>query len=92
MPHNAFSGKPCAYSLLGNGRWDEFMALVETEYKVLKDYSDYTITFTPIDNDIIDSTGRVVNPPLTDTIIAYKITIQKGNIQKEIILHTKICV
>ena len=92
MPHNAFSGKPCAYSVLGNDRWDEFMALVETEYKVLKDYSDYTITFTPIDNDIIDSTGRVVNPPLADTIIAYKITIQKGNVQKEIILHTKICV
>ena len=91
MPHNAFSGKPCAYSVLGNNRWNEFMALVETEYKILKDYSDYTITFTPIDNNIIDSSGRVVNPPLEDTIIYYKVTIQKGNIEKEIILHTKIC-
>ena len=91
MPHNAFSGKPCAYSVLSNNRWNAFMALVETEYQILKDYSDYTITFTPIDNNIIDSSGRVINPPNEDTVIAYKITIQKGNIQKEVILHTKIC-
>ena len=90
MPHNAFSGKPCAYSVLGNNRWDEFMALVETEYQVLKNYSDYTITFVPTDNNIIDSTGRVVNPPLVDTVISYKIVVQKGNVQKEITLTTKI--
>jgi N-acetylmuramoyl-L-alanine amidase CwlA len=87
LAHNNFSGKVCPRTMLTAGLWDEFMSLVETEYQVKKNYSDYTITFESMNAEILDNTGRILHVPAYTTNVSYKVTVTKGEFSQSIVLN-----
>jgi len=86
--HNTWTGKNCPQSLIAGNYWEDFMKMVEIEYILAKDFSDVTITMTPDNTDIIDETGRVVNPPKVATTVGYTITVTSGSTTKSIKLYS----
>ncbi|MDD4212933.1 MAG: Ig-like domain-containing protein [Bacilli bacterium] len=86
--HNNFSNKPCPRSMITSGHVDEFLEMVYMEYEVLKNYSDYTVTFTSSHPEILDNSGRIVSAPNYTTNVTYTITVKKGETQESITLNT----
>lgn len=85
--HNSFSGKPCPRTMMTAGLTEEFNKLVAAEYMILKDYSDYTITFVSHNPSILNNQGRVIAPPLETTNVTYTITVAKGEFSQSITLN-----
>jgi uncharacterized protein YjdB/N-acetylmuramoyl-L-alanine amidase CwlA len=75
VTHNHFSGKTCPRTMMTSNHLDDFYEMVEAEYMVMKNYSDYTIEFESLNTDIMDHSGRVINVPQVDTVVEYKLTI-----------------
>ena len=86
--HNNFSNKPCPKTMMGANLVNQFLKMVYVEYEVAKNYSDYTITFTSNNPDIIDNTGRVVNHPKYTTNVSYTVTVTKGSESASMTLHS----
>ena len=86
--HNNFSNKKCPNTMITAGLVDTFLKLVYAEYEVAKNYSDYTITFTSNNPEIIDNTGRVVKAPDYTTNVSYTITVTKGNETQSVTLNS----
>ena len=86
--HNTWTGKNCPQVLLTGNYWSEFMKMVEVEYILMKDYSDVLISFKSNNPNIIDATGRVINPPKTSTTVSYDVTVTLGEASKTITLYT----
>lgn len=85
--HNNFTNKTCPNTLITNNLIDEFIELVNAEYQVAKEFSDYEITFTSHNPDIMDNTGRIVNAPDYTTNVTYTITLTKGDVKEEVTLN-----
>ena len=85
--HNNFSNKPCPRTMMTADLVEEFLDLVYLEYYVAKNYSDYTITFTSHNPNILDNTGRIVNRPEFTTNVSYTITVTKGGESQSITLN-----
>lgn len=85
--HNNFSNKPCPRTMMTADLIDEFLEMVYMEYEICKNYSDYTITFTSSNPDIIDNTGRVVNAPNYTTNVTYTVTVEKDGVSESITLN-----
>ena len=75
--HNAFSGKDCPQTLLANDGelWPLFMECVEQEYNKLTTMSDYEVTFTSSNTDLVDNYGRIISIPRYSTSVSYTVTI-----------------
>lgn len=86
--HNNFSNKKCPNTMITAGLVDTFLKLVYAEYEVAKNYSDYTITFTSNNPEIIDNTGRVVKVPDFTTNVSYTITVTKGSESQSVTLNS----
>ena len=86
--HNNWSNKPCPHTMMNANLVNQFLKMVYVEYEVAKNYSDYTITFTSNNPDIIDNTGRVVNRPKYTTNVSYTITVAKGTETASMTLHS----
>ena len=86
--HNNFSNKKCPNTMITAGLVDTFLALVYAEYEVAKNYSDYTITFTSNNPEIVDNTGRIVKAPDYTTNVSYTITVTKGQETESITLNS----
>ena len=86
--HNTWTGKNCPQVLLTGNYWSEFMKMVEIEYILMKDYSDVLISFKSNNPNIIDVTGRVINPPKTSVTVSYDVTVALGEASKTITLYT----
>ena len=86
--HNNFANKPCPKTMMGANLVDQFLKMVYVEYDVAKNYSDYTITFTSNNPEIIDNTGRVVSWPTYTTNVSYTVTVTKGTESASITLHS----
>lgn len=86
--HNNFSNKKCPNTMITAGLVDTFLKLVYAEYEVAKNYSDYTITFTSNNPEIIDNTGRVVKVPDYTTNVSYTITVTKGGESQSVTLNS----
>ena len=86
--HNNFSNKKCPNTMITAGLVDTFLKLVYAEYEVAKNYSDYTITFTSNNPQIIDNTGRVVKVPDYTTNVSYTITVTKGSETQSVTLNS----
>ena len=88
--HNNFSNKKCPNTMITAGLVDTFLKLVYAEYEVAKNYSDYTITFTSNNPEIVDNTGRVVKAPDYTTNVSYTITVTKGGESQSVTLNSLI--
>ncbi len=88
--HNNFSNKTCPNTMLNADLIEIFLDLVYTEYEVLKNYSDYTITFTSHNPDIIDNTGRIISYPKLTTNVSYTITVSNGTETQSVTLSSLI--
>ncbi|MDY0064632.1 MAG: Ig-like domain-containing protein, partial [Bacilli bacterium] len=86
--HNNFSNKPCPRSMITSEHVDEFLEMVYMEYEILKNFADYTITFTSSNPDIIDNSGRIVAAPDYTTNVTYTVTVEKSGVQESITLNT----
>ena len=86
--HNTFDGKNCPQVILAGNYWTEFMKMVEINYILFKDYSDVEITLQSDNPDIIDNSGKVINPPKVATTVGYTITVKLGNQTKTIRLYS----
>ena len=86
--HNNFANKPCPKTMMGAKLVDQFLKMVYVEYEVAKNYSDYTITFTSNNPEIIDNTGRIVNRPKYTTNVSYTVTVTKGSESASMTLHS----
>lgn len=75
--HHMFSGKDCPQTLLENDGelWYKFMDLVEAEYKLLQQMSNYTITMKSNNPEILDNNGRIINVPNQTTTVSYTVTV-----------------
>lgn len=87
MYHNNFSGKPCPRTMLTAGLVPEFETLVQAEYKVATEFSDYEVEFTSHNPDIVDNTGRVIGRPLETTNVTYTIKVTKDGQSQSITLN-----
>ena len=85
--HNNWSNKTCPNTMMTNGVVDEFLDLVYAEYEIAKNYSDYTITFTSNNPEIIDNSGRIVKVPNQTTNVSYTITVEKDGVKESITLN-----
>ena len=86
--HNTFSGKYCPECLIASGYWPGFMKMVQVRYDIMKNYPDAKITMESNNSDIVDDTGRVINPPRTTTQVSYDITVTIGSTSKTITLYS----
>ena len=87
--HNNFSNKTCPNTMINSDNIDMFLDMCYLEYYIKKNYSDYTITFTSNNPDVIDNTGRVIGAgPYKATNVSYTITITKGNDTKTVTLNS----
>ena len=86
--HNNWSNKPCPWTMMNANLVSQFLKMVYVEYEVAKNYSDYTITFTSNNPEIIDNTGRVVNRPKYTTNVSYTVTVTKGTESTSMTLHS----
>ena len=73
--HNSFDGKLCPRTMMTAGLIDQFLAMVDAEYAVANDYSDYSFSFTSLNPDIIDNTGRVISSPEYTANVQYELQI-----------------
>ena len=79
--------KPCPRTMMTAGLVETFLDLVYLEYYVAKDYSDYQITFTSHNPDILDNTGRIVSRPAFTTNVSYTITVSKDGVSQSVTLN-----
>ncbi len=86
--HNNFSNKSCPNTMMMCNKVEMFLDMVYTEYDVLKDYSDFNIAFETVNNGIIDSQGRVVHKPATDTLVKYVVHISNGVVSEDVTLYS----
>ncbi len=85
--HNTWSGKNCPQTIIAGGYWYEFMKMVNLQYAIQKDYKNVNISIEPLNDDIIDSTGRVIALPEVTTTVSYKLTVEANGETKEITLY-----
>lgn len=71
-----------------NDLWDNFLTLVSFEYRILKDYSDYEISFESLDKTYVNDKGRVIKQEMKDITVSYNITVTKDGVSKTITLST----
>ncbi len=57
--------------------WDYFIKMVEAEYTLYIKLSDFNITFTSNNPELICETGQIINFPEVDTEVTYTIHVQK---------------
>ena len=76
--HNNFDGKVCPQACIRSGNINEWLEMIFLEYKVRKDYSNYTISFQSHSN-LVNSMGRVTTFPTSQTTITYTITLKDPN-------------
>ena len=76
----------CPMTMINAGKVEDFLALVYLEYYIAKNYSDYTITFTSSNTDLVDNNGRLIAKPMYTTYVPYTITITNGTITETITL------
>ena len=88
QPHNFFSGKNCPQTMRDNNLLNNFYELVEVEYHIAKNYSDYTITFTSNNPELVSDTGRVIGVPRYSTVVSYTIKVEKGAYSKSATLYS----
>lgn len=86
--HNNFSNKICPNTMIVAGLTEEFLDLVYMEYYIAKYFSDYTITFSSSNTNLLDNTGNVLNNPEVKTSVQYTITISNGIDIEKITLNT----
>lgn len=79
--HHAFSGKDCPQTLLQlNGDpWNKFMALVESEYAILMNMSNYSISMVSNNPDILNNKGRITSIPTQTTTVSYTVTVTNNS-------------
>ena len=75
--HNTFSGKDCPETMRHADLWDYFIKMVEAEYTLYTKLSDFNITFTSNNPELICETGQIINFPEVDTEVTYTIHVQK---------------
>lgn len=85
--HNNFANKPCPNTMISNGLVEMFLEMVEVEYEIAKEYSEYKIEFISNNPDVIDNTGRIINQPDTTQNVSYTVKITKGNTVEELTLN-----
>ncbi len=82
VQHHYFSGKDCPSTMRNNGLWDNFITMVQAEYNIQSQYSDYTITMVSNNPELVDNTGRVISTVTTDTTVTYTVTVSRAGISK----------
>jgi len=87
-PHNFFSGKNCPQTMRDNSLLQNFYDLVEVEYNIAKNFSDYTITFTSNSPQLLSNTGRIISAPRYSTVVSYTITVAKDSYSKSVTLYS----
>ena len=70
--------------------WWEFLELVEAEYELLTNYSDYEITFESHNPEIMDNHGRIIAQPDQTTSVSYTITVTKDGVSESVTLSSMI--
>ena len=89
MFHNNFSNKTCPQTMMTAKKTEMFLDMCYLEYYVAKNYSDYTITFTSNNPEIVDNEGRIVgNGPYKTTEVSYTITVTKGTESKSVTVYS----
>ena len=90
--HHFYSGKDCPQPMLENDLeiWWEFLALVEAEYKLAKEFKGYNITSVVNDTTYVLDNGRVKKQPKQNTCVTYTITISNGDKEETVTLGSMI--
>ncbi|MFA6842797.1 MAG: Ig-like domain-containing protein [Bacilli bacterium] len=89
--HNTLSGKCCPNTMIHEGMLEYFESMIDIEWEIAKNYSDYTITFASSNTAVLDNSGRVVGdgPELT-TSVPYTVTVTKDGVSESMTLNTVI--
>ena len=91
VPHHYFSGKNCPQTMRGAGMWDHFLSLVMIEYNVLQYLKDgYEVKLEVLDNSFVSKEGLVLSLPQKSTLVKYKITVSKDNLENSIMLSVMV--
>lgn len=86
-PHHYFSGKYCPAEMLKANKWEMFLEMVEAEYKMLKEFSNYKITFISHDIEYLNNKGKVIKQDDFSRLVNYTIMVEKGDFSKSINLN-----
>lgn len=73
--HHDFSGKNCPMTMRENGRWEEFLNMVEIFYYGKTTLKDCTFKWTSLSPDILDDEGHVINHPGKETVVNYQVEV-----------------
>ena len=76
--HHDFSGKNCPQTMRNADLVWLFEEMIQVEYQVAHQFSDWTITMESHNPEYIDSTGRVIMHPDRAVNASYTITITDG--------------
>ena len=70
---------------------DHFLSLVMIEYNVLQYLKDgYEVKLEVLDNSFVSKEGLVLSLPQKSTLVKYKITVSKDNLENSIMLSVMV--
>ena len=71
--------------------WDHFLSLVMIEYNVLQYLKDgYEVKLEVLDNSFVSKEGLVLSLTQKSTLVKYKITVSKDNLENSIMLSVMV--
>ena len=85
--HNNFANKMCPNTMINADLVDVFLKMVYVEYYIAKNFSDFTITFTSSNPELIDNNGRLLKDVKYTTYVPYTITVTNGSVTESITLN-----
>ena len=87
--HHFFSGKWCPQPMLEYDMeiWWEYVELVRQEMELMKNYSDYELSFAS-SSEYLKDNGRVTHLPSYSECVTYTVTYTKGNETKTVTLSS----
>lgn len=81
--HYDFSGKDCPMTMRHAGRWEEFLNLVRLEFFALNYLEGVSFEWLSLSPTIMDNTGKIINHPLTETKVSYKVRVTYDGVTKD---------
>ncbi len=79
LQHYETSGKDCPQTLRHANLYQEALDLVAGELLYLRTLQDYTITFTSLNPEFVDNTGKVIKNPTSAITVEYEVRITNNS-------------
>ncbi len=85
-----FWNKDCPRTLRNANLYDYAIDLIRAEYIVRTVLKDYQISFTSLNQEIVDNRGKIIKTPATATRVGYIVNIKGENYNESTVLYSVI--